>query len=120
MADFNSKYTGEQVEALLDQVASGNAGGGGGGITTEIDPIFSASPAASITEGKKAEWDNKVDNVEGKQLSTEDFTTALKKKLEGLSNYDDTDISQAVDKLRTDLDTTIGDINTILESIING
>lgn len=28
MADFNSKYSGEQVEALLDQVASGNAGGG--------------------------------------------------------------------------------------------
>lgn len=30
MADFNSKYTGEQVEQLLDQVASGGAGGGGG------------------------------------------------------------------------------------------
>lgn len=29
MADFDSKYSGEQVEALLDQVASGNAGGGG-------------------------------------------------------------------------------------------
>lgn len=29
MEDFNSKYSGEQVEALLDQVASGNAGGGG-------------------------------------------------------------------------------------------
>lgn len=32
MVDYNSKYSGEQVEALLDQVASGNAGGGGGGI----------------------------------------------------------------------------------------
>lgn len=29
----------------------------------------------------------KVDKVEGKGLSTEDFTTALKTKLEGLSNY---------------------------------
>lgn len=28
MEDFNSKYTGPQVEDLLDQVASGNAGGG--------------------------------------------------------------------------------------------
>ena len=28
MEDFNSKYTGQQVEDLLDQVASGNAGGG--------------------------------------------------------------------------------------------
>ena len=29
----------------------------------------------------------KVDKVEGKGLSTEDFTTAFKKKLEGLTNY---------------------------------
>lgn len=58
--DYNSKYSGEQVEALLDQVASGNAGGGsGGGIAVETDPIFSASPAASITEEKIAEWNSK-------------------------------------------------------------
>lgn len=66
MADFNSKYSGEQVEALLDQVASGNAGGGGGGgITVETDPIFSASPAASITEEKKVEWDSKYAKPSG-------------------------------------------------------
>lgn len=56
MEDFNSKYTGQQVEDLLDQVASGN---GGGGIAVETDPIFSASPAATITEEKIAEWDSK-------------------------------------------------------------
>lgn len=50
--------------------------------------------------------DGKVDKIEGKQLSTEDFTSDLKSKLEGLNNYDDTTISQAVDKLRTDLDAT--------------
>lgn len=33
-ADYNSKYSGEQIDALLDQVASGNAGGGGGGGST--------------------------------------------------------------------------------------
>lgn len=27
---FNSKYSGQQVESLLDQVANGNTGGGGG------------------------------------------------------------------------------------------
>lgn len=63
MEDFNSKYSGEQVEALLDQVASGEAGGGGGGITIETDPVFSASPAASITEEKKIEWDEKQDAI---------------------------------------------------------
>ena len=30
MADFNSKYSGEQVEQLLDQMANGGTGGGGG------------------------------------------------------------------------------------------
>ena len=28
---FNSKYSGQQVEDLLDKVANGNTGGGGGG-----------------------------------------------------------------------------------------
>lgn len=63
MEDFQSKYSGEQVEAILDSVANGEAGGGGGGIAVETDPVFSASPAASITEEKKDEWDNKMDKV---------------------------------------------------------
>lgn len=61
MEDFQSKYSGEQVEQLLDQMASG--GTGGGGIIVETDPIFSASPAASITDEKKAEWDRKQDAI---------------------------------------------------------
>lgn len=63
MADYNSKYTGEQVEQLLDQVASGGAGGGGG-VAVETDPIFSASPAATITEDKITEWNNKYEKPE--------------------------------------------------------
>lgn len=115
---FNSKYTGQQVENLLDQVANGNAGGGGeGGVSVEIDPIFSASPAAKITDDDISAWNNKVDKVEGKQLSTEDFTTLLKQKLEGLSNYDDTEIQEAVSKLRTDLDTLVsGDTTTAIKT----
>lgn len=114
---YNSKYSGQQVENLLDQVASGNAGGGGGGITTEIDPIFSASPAAKITDEDISSWNNKVDKVDGKQLSTEDFTTLLKQKLDGLSNYDDTEIQEAVSKLRTDLDTLVsGDTTTAIKT----
>lgn len=60
---------------------------------------------------------NKVDKVEGKQLSTEDFTTLLKQKLEGLSNYDDTAIQESVSKLRTDLDTLVsGDTTTAIKT----
>lgn len=165
MEDFQSKYSGEQVEEMLDQIASGEAGGGGGGITVETDPVFSASPAASITEAKKTEWDgkqdaiadldairsgaekgatalqsipseyvteteltakgyattsalnDKVDKVSGKQLSTEDFTSALKAKLEGLSSYDDTALANAISGLETRLNTLVsGDASTAIES----
>ena len=64
MEDYNSKYSGEQVESLLDMVANGEAGGGGGGgIAVETDPIFSASPAASITEADKQTWSGKQDAI---------------------------------------------------------
>lgn len=108
MKQYVSKYSGEQIEEFFDQIANGEIGGG---ITTETDPIFSASPAASITEEKKVEWDNKVDKVSGKQLSTEDFTTVLKTKLEGLNNYDDSNVR----KLISQKQDTITDLAQIRE-----
>lgn len=115
MEDFHSKRTGQKIEDLLDQIENGGAGGGN--IGEETDPIFSASPAASITEEKKAEWDNKVDKVKGKQLSTEDFTTALKNKLNSLNNYDDTEINEAINTLREDFNTLVsGDTTTAIKS----
>lgn len=61
--------------------------------------------------------DRYVDKEEGKQLSTEDFTTVLKEKLEGLNNYDDAQISGAVEKLRADFDTLVnGDTADAIES----
>ena len=59
---YNSKYTGEEVEQLLDQIANGEIGGG---IEAETDPVFSASPAATITDAKKVEWDNKYTKPSG-------------------------------------------------------
>lgn len=118
MEDYKSKYSGEQVDALLDQVANGGtSGGGGGGVAVEVDPIFSASAAAGITASDIAGWNNKVDKVSGKGLSTEDFTVALKQKLEGLSNYDDTELSDAVETLRGDFDELVsGDTTTAIKT----
>ncbi len=48
---------------------------------------------------------NKVDKVSGKGLSTEDFTSALKKKLDELVNYDDQDIRDDIESLQNQLDT---------------
>ena len=42
---------------------------------------------------------DKVDKIEGKDLSTNDFTTELKTKLEGLENYDDTEIKEDISNL---------------------
>lgn len=53
---FNSKYTGQEVENLLDQVANGDVGGG---ISEETDPKFSASPAAGITGDNIQTWNSK-------------------------------------------------------------
>lgn len=60
---------------------------------------------------------NKVDIINGKQLSTEDFTTALKTKLEGLNNYDDTELSNAIETLRGDFDKIVsGDTTTAIKT----
>ena len=44
----------------------------------------------------------KVTTVEGKGLSSEDFTLELKTKLEGLSNYDDTALANRVTAIEDD------------------
>lgn len=59
----------------------------------------------------------KVDKVSGKGLSTEDFTTLLKQKLDGLSNYDDMDITNSLDSLRSDFDKLVsGDTTTAIKT----
>lgn len=57
---------------------------------------------------------NKVDKITGKGLSTEDYTTAEKTKLAGLSNYDDTTLTSRVSAL----ETTVGNINSVLEEVL--
>lgn len=95
---YNSKYKGSEVDALLDKVN-----------TLEIPDISGLAT--------KEELHVKVDKVDGKQLSTEDFTTLLKTKLDGLSNYDDAQISQAVESLQTQLNTLVGgNASTAIES----
>ena len=43
---------------------------------------------------------NKVDKVDGKGLSTNDFTNEDKAKLDGLNNYDDTEITQEIEDIQ--------------------
>lgn len=48
---------------------------------------------------------NKVDKEEGKGLSTNDYTTEEKTKLAGLSNFDDTELSEALSALTLKVET---------------
>ena len=139
---YNSKYTGQQVEALLDIVSQGGGTGGEGGEvqkTTEAEILAMGftKNEGTITEVKMngvskgtsgvvdlgtvitehQDISGKVDKVTGKQLSTEDFTTALKQKLEGLSNYNDAEINEAVSSLQTQLNTLVsGNANDAINS----
>ena len=136
---YNSKYTGQQVEALLDIVSQGGGTGGEIQKTTEAEILAMGftKNEGTITEVKMngvskgtsgvvdlgtvitehQDISGKVDKVAGRQLSTEDFTTFLKTKLEGLSNYNDAEIQAAVLSLQTQLNTLVsGNANEAINS----
>lgn len=87
---------------------------GGGSVDSELSDT-STNPLQNKVV--TAALNNKVDKVEGKQLSTEDFTTALKTKLEGLNAFDPTEINNKVDGLQNQLDSLVsGDVSAAIES----
>ena len=49
---YNSKYSGEQVENLLDQVASGNTGGGGG-VIPDMSQYITEDELDTALQGKQ-------------------------------------------------------------------
>ena len=149
---YNSKYTGAEVEALLDSTngkqdkiedldairegASKGATalqsvpseyGTKAWVTEQARDIandavgdfeaVAVEPLAEDVSQLKEAIGNKVDKVTGKGLSAEDFTSALKTKLESLSNYDDTALSNAISTLRGDFDKLVsGDTTTAIKT----
>ncbi len=93
--DLSNYYTKNETDAKLAAKANKN----------EIPDVN--------TLASKTELNAKVDKVSGKGLSTNDYTTAEKTKLAGLTNYDDTELRTEI----TNLDNKIGDINTALDNI---
>lgn len=85
MEDFNSKYTGEQVEGYLDQIANGEIGGG---IEAETDPIFSASPAASITEDDIRTWNSDHTVVEDLNIDVAQLVNDVKDKQDAIADLE--------------------------------
>lgn len=73
-------------------------------INTTLSEVLPTLAAKTYVNSEVAK---KVDKVSGKQLSAEDFTSALKTKLEGLKNYDDTAINSAISSLQSQLNTLV-------------
>lgn len=81
-------------------------------IWTGADYEFMGTTAVDLTDYyQKNEvdelLDTKVNKVSGKQLSTNDYTTAEKTKLASLENYDDGELRSKVDALHNYDDTTV-------------
>ena len=113
LSDVENK---QDVISDLDSIRSGASKG-----ATALQSV----PSEYITETElnnkgyatTSALNDKVDKVSGKGLSTEDFTTALKNKLEGLANYDDTALSNAISSLQTQFDTLVsGDPSDAINS----
>lgn len=56
---------------------------------------------------------NKEDKVEGKGLSTEDYTTQEKNKLASLQNYNDSDVRELISTLNLRLTTLSEDLESL-------
>lgn len=87
--------------ALKARVTALEAAGTGSGTSYDDTALKSRLTAAETALA------NKVDKVSGKGLSTNDFTSAEKTKLAGLSNYNDAQLAARVTALeaKTDADT---------------
>lgn len=80
---------------------------------TNDSKFLTSIPSEYITEAELTakgylvakDISNKVDKVEGKGLSTVDFTTAYETKLKGLSNYNDTKVKEDITAINTKLNT---------------
>lgn len=76
---------------------------------TKIETVFTGDITSHNHATQLAEaLANYVQVVAGKQLSTEDFTTALKNKLIGLENYNDAAVVASIAAVNSRLDTLIG------------
>lgn len=86
---IGNTYTKSEVDAKIDEAVAGGE--------VDLSNYYTKAETDSKVSGK-------VDKVTGKGLSTNDFTTALKTKLEGLTNYDDSDIRTSITNIQNMVD----------------
>lgn len=97
--DLSEYYTKTQTDSLLSAKANSNE------VYTKTE-TYGKAEVNTLLNGK-------VDKVEGKGLSTEDFTTAEKQKLASLENYDDTEVKADISELQESQTTQDSEIETL-------
>ena len=101
---INNTYTKSEVDTKIDEVVAGG----------EVD--LSNYYTKSETDSKVS---NKVDKVTGKGLSTNDYTTAEKTKLAGLTNYDDSGIRTLITNIQNQVDYTLVEKTVSAAGVLN-
>lgn len=105
---FSSKYISELLSTLSEEdrgytdekVAEALTGG-----TVDLTSYYKKYETDALLE-------EYVKKEEGKGLSTNDFTATDKEKLDGLENYDDTEITGKVADIESDIEILNGDAST--------
>lgn len=92
-----------RVENLLLDLKEIIEQGGGGGGTVVVDKEISETSKNPVQNKVIAEaLSKKQDITEGKGLSTEDYTTEDKEKLENISDMDDSDVDDVKNSFSLD------------------
>lgn len=87
----------------LDAIRSG-ASKGATALQNESDPVYLADKPSLALKSEIPDISGKVDKVEGKELSSNDYTDEEKAKLTGLQNYDDSEVMGLIAQKANDAD----------------
>lgn len=79
---FNSKYSGQQVENLLDQVASGNTGGGGESSNARKEVVYEGGVIDYVITAMRPNVVYWLENI--KNVTIDSFEAPL----QGVDSYD--------------------------------
>lgn len=83
----------------------------------ELEEAISSIPIPDVSGQISEALVDYVKKVEGKGLSTNDFTNELKEKLEGITPYDPSELEAEISKLETSLNTLVsGNASNAIES----
>lgn len=121
---IDSKFaTIAEVEDILSQATGGESAGDvlvalneHKGNFNNPHNITAAQINAYTKEETNAALENKVDKVEGKGLSSNDYTDEEKEKLAGLNNYDDTSVRNIIAHNHSELNNRINNTYTKQET----